>query len=193
MDVPVGRKDTIMRRGRVAHPRSLGFAGIVMTAVSAAIVIGTANGAQSAAKPKPIGQLVLGGGAPSLITAYSWGVTADSKWTRGSGASIAAPNPGAIRFTKQIDSSSIPTLQRIVSGATFASAVFTASIGKGNSVATIVYEMGDLLVTSVTQGASDGVLVEDVTLVFKTVRWTFTDPSGNVTTGTWDIPSGAFS
>jgi type VI secretion system secreted protein Hcp len=162
--------------------------------VAGAIAIITSTTAHAAAaKPKPVvGQLVLGG-TPSAVTAYSWTVTADSSFTKGSGASVGKPNPSAIRFTKLIDPNSIPTLQRITTGASFPSAVFTVTFGKGNGAATMVYEMEALFVTNVTQGAADGLVTEEVSFVFKVVKWTFTDASGNVTTGTWDVPSGAVS
>jgi type VI protein secretion system component Hcp len=164
------------------------------SAIAAAIVImASASAHAAAAKPKPvIGQLVLGG-VTSAVAAYSWTVTADSSWTKGGGASVGKPNPSAIRFTKLIDPSSIPTLKNIATGTAFPSAVFTVTFGKGNAASTMVYEMEGLFVTNVTQGAADGLVTEDVSFVFKAVKWTFTDSSGNVTTGTWDIPSGDVS
>lgn len=168
---------------------------IFLTSVAAAaIAIVLSTGAHAASvKPKPvIGQLVLGG-VVSPVAAFSWTVTADSSWTKGGGASVGKPNPGAIRLTKLIDPSSVPTLKGIASGAAFPTAVFTVTFGKGNGAATMVYEMQDLFVTNVTQGAADGLVTEDVSFVFKAVKWTFTDSAGNVTTGSWDIPSGAVS
>ena len=183
-----------MKRGMVGRLRSLVVAGSVTSAVVAAIAIVACTSAHAAAvKPKPvIGRLVLGG-VTSAVAEYSWTVTADSSFTKGGGASVGKPNPGAIRFTKLIDPSSIPTLQKIATGSAFPSAVFTVTFGKGNGAATMVYEMENLFVTSVTQGAADGLVTEDVSFVFKAVKWTFTDSSGNVTSGTWDIPSGAVS
>ena len=179
-----------MKTGIVGRLGSLVVAG----AVAAAIAIVASTSAHAAAvKPKPVvGQLVLGG-VISAVAAFSWEVTADSSWSRGGGASVGKPNPGAIRFTKLIDPSSIPTLQKIATGTSYPSAVFTVTFGKGNGAATMVYEMESLFVTSVTQGAADGLVTEDVSFVFKAVKWTFTDSSGNVTSGTWDIPSGAVS
>jgi type VI protein secretion system component Hcp len=81
--------------------------------------------------------------------------------------------------------------QKIATGTSYPSAVFTVTFGKGNGAATMVYEMQELFITSVTQGAADGLVTEDVSFVFKAVKWTFTDSSGTVTTGTWDVPSGA--
>ena len=179
-----------MKTGIVGRLGSLVVAG----AVAAAIAIVASTSAHAAAvKPKPVvGQLVLGG-VISAVAAFSWEVTADSSWSRGGGASVGKPNPGAIRFTKLIDPSSIATLKNIATGTSFPSAVFTVTFGKGNGAATMVYEMESLFVTSVTQGAADGLVTEDVSFVFKAVKWTFTDSSGNVTSGTWDIPSGAVS
>lgn len=183
-----------MTRPLVGSLRSLVFAGMVTSAV-VTFEIATPNGAYavSPVKPKPvIGQLVLGGGPASPVSAFSWSVTADSSFA-GSGASVGKPNPSAIRFTKLIDPSSIPTLQKIASGDSYPSAVFTVTFGKGNSAATMVYELELLFATSVTQSAADGLVTEEVAFVFKAVKWTFTDPSGNVTTGGWIIPTNVVS
>jgi len=182
------------KRGIVGRLGSRVVAGAVTSVVAAAIAIIASTSAHAAAvKPKPVvGQLVLGG-VTSAVAAYSWEVTADSSWTKGGGASVGKPNPGVIRFTKLIDPSSIPTLRNIATGTSYPSAVFTVTFGKGNGAATMVYEMQELFVTRVTQGAADGLVTEDVSFVFKAVKWTFTDSSGNVTTGTWDVPSGKVS
>ncbi len=171
-----------------------GIRAAAVSAVFAAIVIVVSTSAHAAAvKPKPVvGRLVLGG-VTSAIAEYSWTVTADSSWTKGGGASVGKPNPSEIRFTKLLDPSSIPTLKNIASGQDYPSAVFTVTFGKGKAVSTMVYEMESLFVTNVTQGAADGLVTEDVSFVFKAVKWTFTDSSGNVTTGTWDIPTGDVS
>lgn len=166
--------------------------GLLVVAVAATAIMATSAHAASV-KPKPvIGHLVLQG-VSSPVAAYSWEVTADSSWTKGGGASVGKPNPGAIRFTKLLDPSSGPTLHSIATGTEIPAAVFTVTFGKGNGAATMVYEMADLFVTNVTQGADDGLVTENVSFVFKSVKWTFTDGSGNVTTGSWDIPSGNVS
>lgn len=183
-----------MKRSIVGRLGSLAIAGAATSAVAAAIAIAASSGANAAAaKPKQVvGQLVVGG-ATSDVTAYSWEVTADSSFTSGGGASVGKPNPSAIRFTKRIDPGSIPTLQKIAVGTVLTTAVFTVTIGKGKTAATMVYELEDVLVTRVSQGAADGVVTEEVSFVFKAVRWTFTSSEGDVTTGTWDVVSGAVS
>ena len=62
--------------------------------------------------------------------------------------------------------------------------------GNGNTPTPMVYELKDLYVTGVSQSAADGLTSEDLSLVFKTVKWTFTDASGGTTTGTWDVVAG---
>jgi hypothetical protein len=103
-----------MKNGIVGHLRSLVVVGPVTTAVAVAILLAASTSAYAAVvKPKPtVGQLVPAG-ATSAVTAYSWGVTADSSWTKGGGTSVGKPNPSAVHFTKLIDSSSVPTLQKI--------------------------------------------------------------------------------
>lgn len=183
-----------MQRGIVSRVRSVVVAGAVTSAVAAAIAIVPSTPAHAAAaKAKPvIGQLVLGG-ATSAVTAYSWEVSAATNWTSGGGASVGKPNPSVFRCTKLIDESSIPALLKIATGQAFPTAVFSVTFGKGNGASTIVYELEGVFVTGVSQGAADGVVTEDVSFVFKTVTWTFTSSEGDVTTGTWDVVSGAAS
>jgi type VI protein secretion system component Hcp len=182
-----------MKKWIVDRSRSLLVAGAVASAVVAAVAMTPAKGAPAAkAKLVVVGQLVLGG-ETSPVTAYSWEVTALSSFTQGGGASVGKPNPSAIRFTKLIDAGSIQTLLNIANGTAFPSAVFTVTVGKGNSAGTMVYEMENLFVTRLSTSAADGLVTEEVSLIFKVVRWTFTSADGEVTTGTWDVVSGAAS
>jgi type VI protein secretion system component Hcp len=167
-------------------------AAALALAVAATAAIATSQGANAApAKPKPVvvGRLVLGD-VTSDVTAYTWEVTAPSSFVAGGGASIGKPNPSAIQFTKAIDASSVPTLLKIAVGESFPSAVFTVTLGKGKDTATMVYELDTLLVTRVSQGSTEGVVTEELAFVFKAVTWRFTSAEGDVTTGTWDVPSG---
>jgi hypothetical protein len=155
-----------MERGTVGRLGSRCIAGAVTSAAVAALVLAAAGGASAAAakaKPAVVGQLVLGG-ATSDIAAYAREVTAASTFTSGGGASIGKPNPGAIRFTKWIDASSIPALVKIAIGTAFPSAVFTVTFGKGKDASTMVYELEDLFVTRVSQGSIDGVVTEELSL-----------------------------
>jgi type VI protein secretion system component Hcp len=184
-----------MKRGIVGRLGSLRVAAAVTSAVAAAIAITASTGASAAAaksKPVVVGQLAVGG-LTSNVTAYSWEVTAASNWTSGSGASVGKPNPSAIHFTKLIDPSSVATLLKIAVGSAYPSAVFTVTFGKGKGASTMVYELEDLYVTRVSQGAIDGVVTEEVSFVFKVVSWTFTSSAGDVTTGTWDVVAGTAS
>ena len=86
-----------------------------------------------------------------------------------------------------IDGSSIAAFQNIVTGSSFRNAVLTITSGKGNGASTMVYEMTQLFVTGVSQSATDGLTSEDLSMVFKTVKWTFTDASGGTASGAWDV------
>lgn len=166
-----------------------GFTGsIVLASMLAAALFAPTPAHAGPPKPKPvIGQLVLDGGTPAPVTGFGWEVTADSSWTKGSGASVGKPNPGKLRLQKPIDGSSIPELQNIVLGSAFKNAVLTITSGKGNTATTMVYEMTELYVTGVSQSAADGLTSEDLSMVFKTVKWTITDASGGSTSGAWDV------
>lgn len=177
------------RRNRL--PGSIVVAGAVTTALVVALVASPRAHA-AAPKPKPVvGQIVLDGGAPTPVTGFGWTVTADSSWTKGGGASVGKPNPGSLRVTKPVDAGSIAAFHNIVSGSSFQTAVLTLTSGKGNTTSTMVYEMTDLFVTAVAQTAADGLTAEDLSMVFKTVKWTFTDASGSSSSGAWSVPGGA--
>jgi type VI protein secretion system component Hcp len=183
-----------MERGIVGRTGSRWIARAVTSAAVAALALAAAGGASAAAakaKRVIVGQLVLGGAA-SDIADYAWEVTAASTFTSG-GAAVGKPNPGAIRFTKWIDASSVSALLKIAVGTAFPSAVFTVTFGKGKDASTMVYELEDLFVTRVGQGSIDGVVTEELSFVFKAVTWTFTSATGDVTTGSWDVVSGAAS
>ena len=161
---------------------------IVLASLLAAALFAPRPAHAGPPKPKPvIGQLVLDGGTPAPVTGFGWEVTADSSWTKGSGASVGKPQPGKLRMQKPIDGNSGAELQNIVLGSAFKNAVLTVTSGKGNTATTMVYELTELYVTGVSQSAADGLTSEDLSLVFKTVKWTFTDASGGSTTGTWDV------
>jgi type VI secretion system secreted protein Hcp len=174
--------------------RALVLAGVV-AGLAGSVTAASSNAAQTDAAAKVKGQhaaqLVLGGGQAIPVSAYSWSVTAESSWTGGGGASVGKPNPGAIRFTRQIDASTFADLRKVITGTAFPSAVFTVKFRADGGVATIVYELDGVFVTEVTQGAAvDGPVSEDLSVVFKKVTWTHTDASGAVTTGTWDVVTG---
>jgi type VI protein secretion system component Hcp len=170
-------------------PRSLVAGGALTIAVLAAILtLTTCDAGAAAVKPKPvIGQLVLDGGPAAPVTGFAWSVTADSSWTKGGGASVGKPQPGSLRITKPIDASSVPALGKIVLGSSFATGVLTLTFGKGASSSTMIYEMDGLYVTELTQGGEDGLSAEDLSMVFKKVKWTFTDAQGNVSNGAYDV------
>ena len=171
-------------------PGSILVACTVATAIVVALIASPPAHA-AAVKPKPVvGQIVLDGGEPAPVTGFAWTVTADSSWTKGGGASVGKPNPGSLRVAKPVDAGSIAAFHNIVAGASFPTAVLTLASGKGNTTSTMVYEMTELFVTAVAQSAADGLTTEDLSMVFKTVKWTFTDASGGSSSGSWSVPGG---
>lgn len=176
-----------MVRGKVGFPGSI----VVAIALCSAL-FSSPDAVAAGAKPKPVlGQLVLDGGRSAPVTGFAWEVTAESSWTKGGGASVGKPNPGKLRVQKPIDSSSIDELRNIVAGSSFPTAVLTITSGKGSSASTMVYEMTELFVTGVAQSAADGLTTEELSMVFRTVKWTSTDASGGTSSGSWDVLTGA--
>ena len=175
-----------MRRGKIAR---LGLLAVAVVAAGIAVP----RAALAAPADKPIGQLVLNGGVATPVFEFSWAVTAASSWASGGGASIAKPEPSSIRFMTPIGANSIGVLVKIAVGQSLPTAVFTLNLGKPRDPSTMVYEMQGLLVTGVSHTSIDGRPFEEVSFVFRAVKWTHTDASGVVTTGSWDILSGSAS
>lgn len=182
-------KEITMASSRPFLPKSLVAAGALTSAVLAAVLTLTAGEVGAAAvKAKPvIGQLVLDGGTPASVTGFAWSVTADSSWTKGGGAAVGKPQPGSLRVTKLIDGNSVPALGKIVLGSSFATGSLKLTFGKGNNTSTMVYEMENLYVTELAQGGEDGLSAEELSVVFKKVKWTYTDAQGTASSGAYDV------
>jgi type VI secretion system secreted protein Hcp len=171
---------------------SLFIPPFVMIALMAATSGTPANGASSPGNTASA-QLQIEGGKAFPVLSCSLGVTADTSWTKGGGASVGKPNPEAIRFTKAVDADSILLLKAITTGKAFTSVKFTATAGTGNRTTTIVYELTGVFVTAITHVGTGGTPLEEVSFVYKTLAWKFTDANGVETSGVWDIPAGTFN
>jgi len=157
----------------------------------AAVAITPATGAASLPST-PSGQLQLDDGKAFPVLSCSLAVTAETSWTKGGGASVGKPNPEAIRFTKAVDANSILILKNITTGHSFVSAKYTAISGTGSGTTKLVYEMTGLFVTSITHVGAGATPLEEVSFVYKTLKWIFTDAGGVETSGSWNIPAGTF-
>ena len=170
--------------------------GVVASAAVAAIALAGSNGSQSAKKAAPpaapAGQVQLGSGPGGSfpMLAYSWGASNSGSSGSGGGAGAGKANVQDISITKVMDATSVELLKKVTNGSHYATATITASSTGGNPK--MVYQLEDILVTSVAQGGSggDAQLTENVTLNFAKVTWTYTDAAGVATSGSWNVVTG---
>jgi len=189
-----------MRNGRVQRAfgrlGSLVIAGVVTSAVIAAIAFATTNGSNASPK-KPgdlasAGQVQLGSnpGVSFSMLAYSWGVSNSGSTQGGSGGGAGRANVQDIAITKLTDAATVELLKKVTTGTHYPTAVVTATEADG---ATLAFELTDVLVTSVSLGGSGGEVspTENLTLNFAKVKWTYTDAAGQSTFGSWNAVTNA--
>jgi type VI secretion system Hcp family effector len=136
------------------------------------------------------------------ITSWSWGIAADSSWTKGGGASVGKPNPGAMSWEHPFDLSSVTIMGYLCTGRAFPKAELQVmeTTGKGVPETFFTMTMEDVFITGVSNsGSEEGSIVQNVEMVFKTVRIAYQpqDPkTGQLAKPSafmWDIPAGTAS
>ena len=129
------------------------------------------------------------------INVLSWSEGGSNLSTIGSsGGGAGKVNFEALTIVKRIDSSSTELRLRMAQGVDIQSAVLSVVRNSGpNSKSNTFFkiEMTDVLVTSVSAGGSAGSdeLTETITLVFGTIKWTYTPQLPNGSAGS-DIETG---
>src|SRR5580765_1775669 len=182
-----------MRRGHGKRAFGLGslvIAGVVTSAVVAAIAFAASNGSQANPPINPgtvtAGQVQLGAGPAFPMLAYSWGVSNSGTTHIGGGAGAGKANVQDISITHVTDASTVELLKKVTQGNHYPTVVVTAN-DPGTS-AKFVYELEDVLVTSVSLGGSGGKggFTDNLKLNFAKVTWTYTDAAGISTSGSWN-------
>ena len=136
------------------------------------------------------------------LRGWSWGVDADSSWTRGGGASVGKPNPGRLTWDHDYDTASPVILGRLCSGTAFARAELqmlktTASAAPATYL-TIAMD-GVLITRAGHVGAADGSVLQQVEMIFKSVKIEYrpqdprTGKLGTPKVFAWDVTTGAVS
>ncbi len=173
-------------RGALGRLGSLVIAGVVTSAVVAAIAFAAAGG--QGTQPAPAaGQVQLGSNPAFPMLAYSWGVSNSGSAHVGGGAGAGKANVQDISITKTTDATTVGLLRSATTGTHYPEAIVTAALG---GTATMVYELEEVIVTSVTLGGSGGqktAPTDNIALNFAKITWTHTDEAGNETTGSFDI------
>jgi len=131
-----------------------------------------------------------------VLQSYSLGVTAETSWTKGGGASVGKPNPGDLQFTAALNRS-IPTIIKYVTtGRAVEKATLTvrsASVGNKVGFEYAKYTFEGVFFTSVGQGLDGaGRALSAVAFVYKTVKVEQFAPGtpGAISCVLWDIPTG---
>ena len=136
------------------------------------------------------------------IQGWDWEVEAETSWTKGGGASVGKPNPGKFSFEHYFDTSSTVILGYICTGKAFPKVELQImkTTGKGNPETYFTMTMEGAFITKVSNsGNEDGVIVQKVELVFKTVKIEYkqqdskTGAFNTVKTYIWNIPAGTAS
>ena len=134
------------------------------------------------------------------VQSFKWGVTADTTWNKGGGASVG--KPGVTSLDLAIPSNSVaPQLLRcILSGTSITSGALDvlqtspskAGIKAAATVKLHAYKLTEMFVTSYqfAPAESDVVLHDSVSLVFKTVDLVSANALGKPTHITYDVPAG---
>jgi type VI secretion system secreted protein Hcp len=134
-----------------------------------------------------------------VLLSYSLGVTAETSWTKGGGASVGKPNPGDLQFTAALNRS-IPTiLKYISSGQAVDKATLTVRsdpVGNKAGFEYAKYTFEGVFFTSLGQGLNGvGRAVSAVSFVYKTVKAELFAPGSPAAVSCvfWDIPTGKTS
>jgi type VI secretion system secreted protein Hcp len=107
------------------------------------------------------------------IDEWSWDVEAESSFTKGTGAAVGKPVPGAFTFSHFFDTSSPTILKNIVKGVHFAEVELhmLKQTGQGSHEVYFTVKLINAFTTKVaTKGGEDGSVSQDVELVFKDIN-----------------------
>ena len=127
------------------------------------------------------------------IDSVAWSVEADSSWTRGGGASVGKPNPGAISWTQRFDSSVPSMYSYLLKGLEVPNAVIEYTRqSSGGETTYLQLHMEDLYFTEL---AFNGSSVSGAG-VFRKISMTYWPQAADggrdkPISVVWDIPAGS--
>ena len=135
------------------------------------------------------------------IQGWDWDIEAESSWTKGGGASVGKPQPGAMRWVHHFDLASPKILGNMCTGKAFPKVQLDVLRPSGTGVSTLFFTalMESAFVTKVSTAMSEeGIILQTVEMVFKSIKLDYTaqSPKGGAgvkATFNWDIPSGTAS
>ena len=117
---------------------------------------------------------------------WSWEITADTNFLKGTGASVGKAVPGAMSFSHSFDRSSPLILDHITMGTHFDVAQIDMLKQTGESQPQVYFQvmMGSVFITKVSsKGGEDGAIAQDVEMVFKEIQIGYKKQSSNIKSG----------
>ena len=134
------------------------------------------------------------------VQSFKWGVSADTTWSKGGGASVGKPSVSNLDLTIPSNSVAPQLLRHILTGTEIASGTLdvlhTSAIKAGTKTPATVklhaYKLTEMFVASYqfAPAETDAVLHDSVSLVFKTVELLSANALGKATHITFDVPGG---
>ncbi len=134
------------------------------------------------------------------LQAWEWEVLAETSWSKGGGASVGKPSPGALSWEHYWDTSSPRLLGYICTGSAFSKVELQMCKSVGGEAPRWYWKatMGDVFITKVNQSATEeGNVSQKVEMVFKSIEIEYRKQEGATLAAPihydWDIPGGKAS
>lgn len=135
------------------------------------------------------------------LQSWEWEVLAETSWSKGGGASVGKPSPGALSWEHYWDTSSSRLLGYICTGSAFSTVELHMCKSTGVGAPQLFWKaiLGDVFITKVNQSATEeGNVAQKVDMVFKsiTIEYKKQDDGGKLGANInfdWDIPGGKAS
>ena len=136
------------------------------------------------------------------IQGWDWEIAAESAWTKGGGAKVGKPVPGAMRWQHAFDTSSPAIMGHLCSGKVFPKVEIQVLKPSAGCAAArfLTIAMDGVYITKVaTSGTEEGTVTQLVEMVFKTIKLDYAAPDQKTgklrpaITFNWDIPAGTAS
>jgi type VI secretion system Hcp family effector len=136
------------------------------------------------------------------IQSWDWEVEAESSWTKGAGASVGKPVPGALSWQHYFDTSSPVIMGFLCTGKSFPKVELQMMRATTGAAPTTYFTMGmeGAFITKVSNSATEeGNVLQRVEMVFKTVKIDYVPAGvqgakpGRAMSFNWDIPAGTAS
>jgi type VI secretion system secreted protein Hcp len=163
-------------------------AGVVVSAVVAAIAFAASNSSSASQAGPPVvtgnpnavvTQLQLGTGDAFPVSSFSWGISNPVTITGGGGGGSGKAIVSEMIFTKPTDATTVELLKAVATGSHYATAVVTSTLPSG----TFEYRLTEVVVTNVSISSGGGGSVDSFSLNFGRVIFTHTDAAGHATGG----------